>query len=249
MVGSVKLLHPEYEYVFFDNDDVERFIDTEFPQYRPVFDGFRFPIQRYDFFRYLAVYRLGGFYFDLDILLAHELDPLLETGGVFPFEGLTFSNWLRARGLDWELGNYAFGAAPGHPFLEKVIRNCVAAQANPEAWLAPMMPGVPVFSKDAHYILYTTGPGQLTRTLAENPALANTMTVLFPEDVCDERTWHVFGTYGVHLMEGSWRPSTGFLRRRIAQRWEALALDRCIRDSRQRGRTRTLVTAVGHSNP
>jgi hypothetical protein len=244
MAANLRLLNPDYECIFFDNLDVERFIDQEFPQYRPVFDAFRFPIQRYDFFRYLAVYRLGGFYFDLDVLLASDLSSLLPSGCVFPFEGLTFSSLLRSYGMDWEVGNYAFGAIAGHPFLGAVIENCVRAQKDP-SWVKPMMRGVPPFSRDAHAVLYTTGPGLVSRTLAENPALAKTVTVLFPDDVCDARTWNRFGNFGVHLMEGTWRPPSSFLRRRFAQQWEVWALRNRVRQSRRLGQTRTLAAADG----
>ena len=115
--------------MFFDEARVQAFIDQEFPQYRVVFDSFRFPIQRYDFFRYLAVYRHGGFYFDLDVMLASGLSDLLEFGCVFPFEALTLNEFLRNHhNMDWEIGNYAFGAAAGHPFLEAIIENCVRAK-------------------------------------------------------------------------------------------------------------------------
>jgi inositol phosphorylceramide mannosyltransferase catalytic subunit len=241
MTTNIKLLHPEYECVFFDNGDVDRFISQEFPQYKGVFDSFRFPIQRYDFFRYLAVYRLGGFYFDLDVLLASDLANLLPTGCVFPFEGLTFSRWLRERGMDWEIGNFAFGASPGHPFLEAVIENCVRGQRDPK-FVEPMMAGVPALSKAEHYVLYSTGPGLLSRTLAEDAAVAKTVTVLFPEDVCDVGAWNVFGSFGVHLMEGSWRPSTSFVRRRIAQRWEGWARQAIVRKGRRLGKTRRVGT-------
>lgn len=244
MTTNLRLLNPHYEYLFFDNEDVERFIDREFPQYRQVFDSFRHPIQRYDFFRYLAVFHFGGFYFDLDVLLASDLSSLLSNGCVFPFEGLTFSRLLRSYGMDWEIGNYAFGAAAGHPFLKTVIDNCVRAQQNP-SWTEPMMRGVPPLSRTEHYVLYTTGPGLLSRTLAENPALAESVTVLFPEDVCDVRTWNVFGTFGVHLMEGTWRPSTSVVRRRLAQKWEVWATQRLVRESRLVGKTRQLVSAAG----
>ncbi|MGE0024281.1 MAG: glycosyltransferase family 32 protein, partial [Hyphomicrobium sp.] len=60
--ASMRLLNPDFEYVFFDDAAVERFIDDEFPQYRALYDSFPVRIQRFDFFRYLAVYRLGGFY-------------------------------------------------------------------------------------------------------------------------------------------------------------------------------------------
>src|SRR5262245_51589591 len=68
-VANVRLLNPDFEYLFFDDARVEEFIDAEFPQYRPVFDAFPARIQRYDFFRYLAVYHFGGFYLDTDVFL------------------------------------------------------------------------------------------------------------------------------------------------------------------------------------
>jgi hypothetical protein len=241
--ANVRLLNPDFEWCFFDDADVERFIDREFPQHRATFDAFRFPIQRYDFFRYLVVYRLGGFYLDLDVLLADSLSSLCASGCVFPFEGLTFSEHLRRHGMDWEIGNYAFGAAPGHPFLAAVIANCVNAHEN-TAFASEMMRGVPTFSRSEYKVLYTTGPGAISRTLAENPDLASTVTVLFPDDVCDVRSWNQFGTFGVHLMEGSWRPDVNWLRRRIAQRYEAWWVERIIRNSRRLGRTRRVPGAV-----
>jgi hypothetical protein len=139
--------------------------------------------------------------------------------------------------MDWEIGNYAFGATAGHPFLEAVIANCVKALDEP-AWAWKMMAGVPTFSKADYRVLYTTGPGALSRTLAENPTLASDVTVLFPDDVCDGASWHQFGRFGVHLMDGSWRPNVSGVRRRLTQRYEAWSLNKVIRSSRRRGKTR-----------
>src|SRR5215472_2485191 len=82
---NVRLLNPDYELCFFDDHDVEQFIARDFPQYRDAFNSFAFPIQRYDFFRYLAVYRFGGFYLDLDVLLTTGLSTLSASSCVFPF--------------------------------------------------------------------------------------------------------------------------------------------------------------------
>src|SRR5690242_5314263 len=112
---NLRLLNPDFEYLFFDDAGVEEFIDTEFPQYRAVVDAFPVRVQRYDLFRYLAVHRFGGFYFDTDVILASSLENLLESGCVFPFEELGFNRFLyNEYGMDWEIGNYAFGAAAGH---------------------------------------------------------------------------------------------------------------------------------------
>jgi hypothetical protein len=241
-VCNLKLQNPDFEYLFFDDQQVEEFIDRHFPQYRSVFDSFPFRIQRYDFFRYLAVYHYGGFYFDLDVFLAADLADLLGSASVFPCEGLTFSRYLRDRHqMDWQIGNYAFGAAEGHPFLRAVIENCVRAQRDP-AWVKPMMKGVPPLSRDEFYVLNTTGPGLLSRTLAETTIRATEMAVLFPEDVCDMSQWNRFGAYGVHLMDGSWRPRSGYVRRRLAQRWEVWRMNRLLIESRRWGPTRSLAS-------
>src|ERR1700733_13156521 len=73
MMANIRLLNADYEYLFFDDARVQQFIALEFPQYLGTFNAFQFHIQRYDFFRYLAVFYYGGFYFDLDVLLASDL--------------------------------------------------------------------------------------------------------------------------------------------------------------------------------
>jgi hypothetical protein len=243
--ANLKLLHPDWEYRYFDDEEIRGFVAAEFPQYRQVFEQFPRTIQRIDFFRYLAVYRLGGFYFDLDVLLWTELNRLRDAGAVFPFEELTLNRHLReAWGMDWELGNYAFGAVPGHPFLAAVIENCVRGQRDP-AWLRPMMAGIPRLFRDDFLVLNSTGPGLLTRTLAEHPETATDLCVLFPPDVRDEACWHRFGDYGVHLMDGSWRTRGGYLRRRLACWWEAAAQRRLRPHSVRLGPKRALPAPQG----
>jgi inositol phosphorylceramide mannosyltransferase catalytic subunit len=248
MVSNLRLLNPDYEYMFFDDARVESFFDLEFPEYRSVFDSFQFPIQRYDFFRYLAVFRYGGFYFDLDVLLAAGLSSLCESRCVFPFEGPTLSDHLRDKHqMDWEIGNYAFGAEAQHPFLKAVIENCLRAQRDP-AWVKPMMRGYPPILKAEYLILNTTGPGLLSRTLAENPELAEDVTVLFQEDLNDAATWNRFGDLGIHLMDGSWRTKSGFLRRKLAQYWELWKMrrlaERKLRPAQSSSRGITTKSAV-----
>jgi hypothetical protein len=237
-MSNVRLLNPDYEYLFFDDDLIEEFIEREFPHYRAVFDSFRFPIQRCDFFRYLAVYRYGGFYFDLDVLLASGLSALLENACVFPFEALTLSHFMHNDlGMDWQIGNYAFGAAPGHPFLEAVIKNCVRGQNDPN-WVKPMMRGSPPLIKDEYLVINSTGPGLVSRTLAENGELAKTVTVLFPEDVCDVRNWNRFGDFGVHLADSSWRKSKSFIQGRFSGWCWHWMQQRRVKQGRRLGKSR-----------
>ncbi len=246
---SLRLNNPDFAYIFFDDAQVEEFIDREFPEYRAVFDSFPIRIQRYDFFRYLAVYRLGGFYFDTDVIFAKGLDDLIKYSCVFPFEELTIYSFLRERhGMDWEIGNYGFGASAGHPFLGQIIRNCVRALEQPH-WADEMMESVPQIFRSDLFVLSTTGPGLVSRTLAEYSGDFGDIKVLFPEDVCDASNWHCFGNYGIHLQIGGWRKSRGFIHGRLNRWWETRRRRALLKVSAKLGAKRSLDNLARRADP
>lgn len=242
---GVELLHPDFEIRFFDDAMIEAFLDENFPQYRSDYHTFKHRIQKYDFFRYLAVYRFGGFYLDLDIFLARPLTPLLNSACVFPFEELAEGEYFSQRfGMDWQIGQYAFGAEAGHPFLAAIIENCLRAKRDP-GFVQPMMRGIPASMQSDFFVLNTTGPGLVSRTFAENPGLVQDVRVLFPDDVCDRKTWHQFGDFGVHHMAGSWRPPQSFFKRYRTRLWERRTLRRMLEQGKARGKTRSTVLSPG----
>jgi hypothetical protein len=102
------------------------------------------------------------------------------------------------------------------------------------------MKGVPRAIRELLIVPFTTGPAMVSRTLVENPHLAKDVTILFPEDVCDESAWHQFGNFGVHLQQGAWRSRHGYVRRRLANLWESWMRRRLHRESRARGKSRSL---------
>jgi inositol phosphorylceramide mannosyltransferase catalytic subunit len=241
VVQNLRLLNPDFEYLFFDGAGIESFVDSEFPQYRSLFESFPAPIQRYDFFRYLAVYRLGGFYFDTDVLLASGLDSLLDFSCVFPFEHLGLYDFLNEEyGMDWEIGNYAFGAAAGHPFLDAIIKNCIRAREHPQ-WAEPMIKSIPKIFRAEYRVLTTTGPGLVSRTLAEYPGACQQVNVLFPDDICDPKSWYCFGDYGVHLQVGGWRKRMSLVPRVLHRYWERSKREALLKESMKRGRKREMV--------
>jgi Mannosyltransferase OCH1 and related enzymes len=247
-VANVRLLNPDFEYVFFDDAAVEQFIDAHYPQYRRTFDAFSLRIQRSDFFRYLAIYHYGGFYLDTDVLLGSTLSPLLKYGCVFPFERLTWSDFLRHQHrMDWEIGTYAFGATPRHPFLRAIIDNCVKAQQDPR-WAEAAMRSLPWVLRREQFVIYTTGPGLVSRTLAEYADVENPVHVLFPENVCDKSSWNTFGNYGVHLCASTWRRKHGRIRSRLIHYHSLLNERRAMRFASKLGKTRPAFSmpAVGH---
>ena len=141
--------------------------------------------------------------------------------------------------MDWEVGNYAFGAVPGHPFIRAIIDNCVRAQRDRD-WVAAMGKSVPRMFVDEYYVLYTTGPLLVSRTLAEFPDVGKHVKVLFPENACDARYWNRFGQFGVHLRHGGWRTQGGFFKTRLQRYWELLMTKKMFADSVRRGTGRSL---------
>ncbi len=240
-VTNVKLLNPDFEYLLFDDSRMEGFLAEHFPEYRGVFHSFRFPIQRYDFFRYLAIYHFGGFYFDLDIFLASGLSSLLDLDCVFSFEELTDNVFLREEyGMDWQVATYGFGASARHPFILAIVENCLRAQKDPE-WTRPMMKSIPRLCRDEYLVLNTTGPGLVSRTLAEYPDAGRQVTVLFPENVCDRQSWNRFGEYGVHVNHASWHDRKSAFRSRLVAAWMTWAKRKAVKESLKYGARRSLV--------
>jgi hypothetical protein len=159
---------------------------------------------------------------------------------VFPFEELSIHAYLRNQyGMDWEIGNYAFGAAERHPFLSAIIDNCVRSQNDPQ-WVQQMISPIPRIFRDDYLVLDTTGPGLVSRTLAQCADLRHRITVLFPENVCDSDTWHRFGRYGIHLQAATWRNPRGVVRRRLARYWESRTRARLLKQSLALGARRSV---------
>lgn len=72
--------------MLFDDAAIERFVAEKYPHVYPVYMGINGArrVQRYDLFRFLAVYHYGGWYFDTDVELVRPLTPLLNSSAVFP---------------------------------------------------------------------------------------------------------------------------------------------------------------------
>jgi mannosyltransferase OCH1-like enzyme len=76
---SVLRAHPDYQYVFWTDKDIHRFMQREYPTfYRETFVKYPHVIQRIDAFRYFVLYHYGGIYMDLDIGVKRPLDKYIK---------------------------------------------------------------------------------------------------------------------------------------------------------------------------
>lgn len=146
------MLHPDWEYRFYDDGGCRSFVKDQYPDLLPVFDRYPKHIQRIDMFRYLVVNRWGGVYADMDLECFKPLDPLLEgKTGVFSIEAHLTSRRRRELGYlkPYQVANCIFASTPFHGFLEKIIERLLELAHRPVLCDADV--------ED------TTGPRMLTR--------------------------------------------------------------------------------------
>ena len=134
-VDLIRHLNPEWEYRFYDDDDIAEFIQTHYPD--KVWRYFErinpcYGAARADLFRYLLMYKIGGVYLDIKSVATRPIQLKKD-------DRLLLSNWTRVSGeFDWgghyelrhiEAGEYQqwhIICAPGHPCIKAVIENVLA---------------------------------------------------------------------------------------------------------------------------
>lgn len=179
---KIKKLHPDFEYKFFTDEDIENFVKSYYSEYYHIYNNFKFTIQKIDFFRYLAVYYYGGFYLDMDMDINSPFDELCKYNSVFPKETNHLINNKIIR-----IANYSFGACKNNKFLKFCIDNIV----NKTFYM-----NIDNMQKE-QYVYITTGPAFLSISyhLYKNKEDIN---ILNYKEYC-------FGKYGTHIAMGSWK--------------------------------------------
>lgn len=207
-IHAIQKLNPDWTYIFFDDDDIEYFIKTKVPEYSETFYGLAGKIQQIDFFRYLAIYYYGGLYLDLDIKMNLPLDmnvfSMDKPTCIFPVEQRDINDLvILSQGVDYLVGNYAFYATKGHPFIKQIIDNIVTKRISEnDIKLAQYTCTDDV--RDV-YVYYRTGPILVTQSYIDYSLTMESnysyVTLLEPEPYKPD----CFGQFGEHHCYGSWR--------------------------------------------
>jgi mannosyltransferase OCH1-like enzyme len=106
---EIKRLHPDFEYRFYTDKDMDRLMKTEFSEYYDKFNELPRIIMKIDMFRYFLMYKYGGLYIDMDYLMFKPFD-LLNKKVVIP------CNRENENGEPICLGNCIFASQPNHPY-------------------------------------------------------------------------------------------------------------------------------------
>src|SRR6201995_1444549 len=132
--ASWRANHPGYEYMYWTDEANRAFVATHFPQFLPVYDGYKLPICRADLARYLVVCHYGGLYVDMDFESLRPLDDLL-VGRELVFAQEPESHLqkpsMRSRGLSRIVCNALFASVPRHTFWEHFLPMLLETRLEP----------------------------------------------------------------------------------------------------------------------
>lgn len=169
-IEQIKSMNPGWSHEIFDENDIARFIQKEYGQeWLDCFSKInpRYGAARADFFRYLLLYKRGGFYLDIKSSLSRPLDEVIRDDDQFLIStwnngvGQSFENWgchaeLAEIAPHGEFQQWQIACVAGHKFMREVV---LAVARNIESYDRRLhgtgKPGV----------LRVTGPVMYTRTI------------------------------------------------------------------------------------
>jgi len=197
LVDSIKKYNSDYKYLFFTDNDIETFLKMNYPEYHQTYLNLPIKIQRIDFFRYVAIYHYGGFYMDLDMSCFKSFDNLLKYNCVFPVDEFIYEPMCKLpryknicdKGQYFLLGQYAFAAAPRHPFIKNIID---VIHTNIDRYVKNV-----IYNND-DYVYKTTGPDFITNVYI-NYSKKNDIFIL------NNGKRQYFGNYAKHNYFGTWK--------------------------------------------
>ena len=144
--------NPDWEYHLWNGEEMDKLVETHFPEYMSLYKSFPYSVQRWDTIRYMILYLYGGVYADLDSECFRPIDGLLEDKTMCFGEEPPSNNVYPE--IDVLIGNAFMASEPKHEGWLKVleeIRKVVKLE----------------YPKDGRAVVYTTGPLMLSKLFPE----------------------------------------------------------------------------------
>ena len=120
-------LNPNHSYLFFNDIQAEVFVRQHMPPHIiRAYEMMPAPVLKADYFRYIALYILGGVYSDGDTECLRPIDTWTDN-----YTNVSFIVGVEAESTEWkkyyarplQLCQWTFASAPKHPMLKRIIDN------------------------------------------------------------------------------------------------------------------------------
>jgi len=119
---------PDWIHVLWDDNEVRELFQTEFPEALPLFDGYPYPVQRSDIFRYLVLDVYGGLYADMDYECVRDISGFDGIGG----NRTVYVSGAPNPAVDGFAQNTLMASTPNNPFWPHVMKT--ASQSCGRMW-------------------------------------------------------------------------------------------------------------------
>lgn len=197
---SLKKYNLDFEFKFFSDQDIDNFLKNNYPEYYKIYKKLPKKIQKIDYFRYVAIYHYGGFYFDLDISGLKSLASLCNKSCIFPIDMHikkemckdTRYKFYCKNNMNYLLGQYAFAAVPKHPFIKKIIESI---NKNIDKYI---LDSRTPFGDTHNYVYKSTGPDFITDVYMSYNNKKDITILYHPNG-------QYFGNYAKHNYYGTWK--------------------------------------------
>ena len=127
-IAHLKSANPEWEFRLYDDNDIENYIQTHYPQIISIYKKINpiYGAARADFFRYLLMYNEGGVYLDIKSGLNKPLKNIISANEQFIVCYWNLANKVTHDVIsnpNGEIQQWHIATVKGHPFLKSVIEN------------------------------------------------------------------------------------------------------------------------------
>lgn len=110
-------MNPEYEYRFYDDNDIIDFLENDFPEYLKGYNNLKYGASKADLWRYLIIYKYGGVYADIDCMCINPLREWIDRDKSF----------VTALGTNSDICQWLIISIPKNPLFlraaQKTIQN------------------------------------------------------------------------------------------------------------------------------
>lgn len=111
---KLKELHPDYEFMEWDENSLDEFIKKHYPEFWPVFSSYDMKVKKHDAARYVLLHHFGGIFIQHSLLFQKPIDDLLYGSDLLLTEQDYHTN---------QIWNGFMASVPAHPLMKYMIDN------------------------------------------------------------------------------------------------------------------------------
>ena len=104
--------NPEYEYRFYDDNDILDFLKIDFPEFLAGYRKIKYGASKADLWRYLIIYKFGGVYADMDCRCVNPLRQWIDSDAAF----------VTQLGINKDICQWLIISVPGNPIFLKAAQ-------------------------------------------------------------------------------------------------------------------------------